>query len=70
MKKSQVVKKASNSSFQHGNSKCHILKKCYGSEKLSHDAFRDRLIKFLTGEALKSYNIPLPPAEKLVNIMK
>ena len=39
----------------------HILNKCYGSEKLSHDAFRDRLIMFFIGEGLKSYNIPLPP---------
>ena len=39
----------------------HILNKLYGSEKLKHDAFRDRLIKFLIGEGLKSYNIPLPP---------
>ena len=28
---------------------------------ISHDAFKDRLIKFLIGEGLKSYNIPLPP---------
>ena len=39
----------------------HTLNKCYGSEKLSHDAFMDRLIKYLIGEGLKSYNIPLPP---------
>ena len=50
----------------------HILNKCYGSKKLSHDTFRDRLIKFLIGEALKSYDIPLLQlsAEKLVNTMK
>ena len=35
----------------------HILKKYL--KKLSHDAFRDRLIKFLIGNGLKSYNIPL-----------
>ena len=39
----------------------NILNKLYGSEKLSHDAFRDRLIKFFNGEGVKSYNIPLPP---------
>ena len=39
----------------------HILKKVYGSANLSHDAFRERLIKFFIGEGVKSYNIPLPP---------
>ena len=45
----------------------HILNKCYGSEKLSHDTFRDRLIKFLIGEALKPCNIPLPPSYQKKN---
>ena len=39
----------------------YILNKHYGCEKLSHDGFRDRLVKYLIGEGMKSYNIPLPP---------
>lgn len=39
----------------------YILNKHYGSEKLSHDEYRDKIIKFLISEGLKSYNIPLPP---------
>ena len=30
-------------------------------QKLSHDEFRDYLVKFLFDEGLKSYKIPLPP---------
>ena len=39
----------------------HILNKYYGTEKLSHDQYRDRIVKFLLGEGLKCYRIPLPP---------
>ena len=39
----------------------YILNKYYGTEKLSHDEYRDRIIKFLIAEGLKSYTIPLPP---------
>ena len=49
----------------------HILNKLYGSEKLSHDAFRDRLIKFFNwrGSKVLQYSFT-PSAKKLVNIMK
>ena len=43
------------------NLNVHSLIKLYGTEKLSYDAFRYRLIKFLIGESLKSSNILLPP---------
>ena len=39
----------------------YILNKNYGCEKLSHDEYRDRIVKYLLGEGLKNYNIPLPP---------
>ena len=39
----------------------YILNKYYGTEKLSHDEYRDRIIKFLIAEGLKCYTIPLPP---------
>ena len=39
----------------------NILNKYYGTEKLSHDEYRDRIIKFLIAEGLKCYTIPLPP---------
>ena len=39
----------------------HILNKNYGSQKLSHDEYRDRIIKHLISEGLKCYKIPLPP---------
>ena len=39
----------------------YILNKHYGRQKLSHDEFRDYLVKFLLDEGLKSYKIPLPP---------
>ena len=39
----------------------HILNKNYGSKKLSHDEYRDRIIKHLISEGLKCYKIPLPP---------
>ena len=39
----------------------YILNKTYGIEKLSQDEYRDRIVKFLITEGLKSYSIPLPP---------
>lgn len=39
----------------------YILNKHYGTEKLTHDEYRDRIIKFLISEGLKCYKIPLPP---------
>ena len=39
----------------------YILNKIYGSETLTHDEYRDRMVKFLIREGLKSYNIPIPP---------
>lgn len=39
----------------------HIMNKMYGQEKLSHDDYRDNIVKYLIAEGLKSNNIPLPP---------
>ena len=39
----------------------YILNKNYGCEKLRHDEYRDRIVKYLLGEGLKNYKIPLPP---------
>ena len=39
----------------------YILNKHYGRQKLTHDEFRDNLVKWLIDEGLKSYKIPLPP---------
>ena len=39
----------------------YILNKHYGSEKLTHNEYRDKLVKYLLEEGLKNYNIPLPP---------
>ena len=39
----------------------YILNRHYGSQKLSHDEFRDYLVKYLIQEGLKCYKIPLPP---------
>ena len=39
----------------------YILNKHYGCQKLTHDEFRDHLVKYLVDEGLKSYKIPLPP---------
>ena len=39
----------------------YILNKNYGCEKLTHDEYRDRIVKYLLGEGLKNYKIPLPP---------
>ena len=38
----------------------YILNKNYGCEKLTHDEYRDRIVKYLLGEGLKNYKIPLP----------
>ena len=39
----------------------YILNKHYGSQKMSHDEYRDYLMKYLLHEGLKCYKIPLPP---------
>ena len=39
----------------------YILNKHYGNEKLTHNEYRDKLVKYLLEEGLKNYNIPLPP---------
>ena len=49
----------------------YILNKNYGCEKLTHDGYRDRIMKYLLGEGLKNYKIPLIPvlSKKLENTM-
>ena len=39
----------------------YILNKHYGCEKLTHDEYRDKIVKYFLAEGLKNYNIPLPP---------
>ena len=39
----------------------YILNRHYGSKKLSHDEYRDTIVKYLLDEGLKYYKIPLPP---------
>ena len=39
----------------------YILNKHYGCEKLTHDEYREKIVKYLLAEGLKNYNIPLPP---------
>ena len=39
----------------------YILNTNYGCKKLTHDEYRDRIVKYLLGEGLKNYKIPLPP---------
>ena len=39
----------------------YILNKYYATEKLSHDEYRDRIVKFLIAEGLNCYTIPLSP---------
>ena len=39
----------------------YILNKHYGCKKLTHDEYRDRIVKCLLEEGLKNYKIPLPP---------
>ena len=39
----------------------YILNKHYGCKKLTHDEYRDRIVKYLLEEGLKNYKIPLPP---------
>ena len=45
----------------------HILNKLYVSEKLSHDAFRNRLIKFLIGEGFKVLQYSFTPSYQQKN---
>ena len=39
----------------------YILNKHYECEKLIHNEYRDKIIKYLLADGLKNYNIPLPP---------
>lgn len=39
----------------------HILNKMFGKEKMSHDDYRDKIVKHLLEDGLNSNNIPLPP---------
>ena len=39
----------------------YILNKYYGFEKLTHDEYRNKIVKYLLAEGLKNYKIPLPP---------
>ena len=51
----------------------YILNKNYGCKKLTHDEYRDRTVKYLLGEGLKNYKIPLPlvlSKKKLENTMQ
>ena len=36
-----------------------ILNKNYGCKKLTHDEYRDRIVKYLLGEGLKNYKTPV-----------
>ena len=57
-----MVKKITDSHIQFGHHKClYILNKHYECEKLRHDEYRDKIVKYLLAEGLKNYNIPLPP---------
>ena len=47
-----------------------ILNKHYGCEKLAHDEYRDKIVKYLLAEGLKNYNIQLPPVISRRNIIK
>ena len=39
----------------------YILNKHFGCQKLTHDEYRDKIVKYLLDEGLKCYKIPLPP---------
>ena len=39
----------------------YIMNKHFGCQKLTHDEYRDKIVKFLFDEGLKCYKIPLPP---------
>ena len=39
----------------------YILNKHYSCKKLTHDEYRDKIVKYLLEEGLKNYKIPLPP---------
>ena len=56
-----MVKKVIDSPAKFANSECIHLNKNYGCKKLTHDEYRDRIVKYLLGEGLKNYKIPLPP---------
>ena len=46
----------------------YIINKHNGCEKLIHDEYRDKIVKYLLAEGLKNYNIPL--VGELGNIIK
>ena len=46
--------------FNLGILNAYILNKHYGCEKLTHDEYRDKIVKYLLAEGLKNYKIPLP----------
>ena len=66
-----MVKKVIDSPVKFANSECIHSSKNYGCEKLTHDEYRDRIMKYLLGEGLKNYKIPLIPvlSKKLENTM-
>ena len=39
----------------------YISSKYYGCEKLTHDEYRDKIVKYLLAEGLKNYNTPSLP---------
>ena len=39
----------------------YILNKHYGCEKITHDEYRDKIVKYLLADDFKNYKIPLPP---------
>ena len=60
-KKHEMVEEIIDSFVQFSYFECLHLNRHYGSQKLSHDEFRDYLVKYLIQEGLKCYKIPLPP---------
>ena len=39
----------------------YILNKHFGCQKLTHDEYRDKIVKYLLDEGLRCFKIPLPP---------
>ena len=56
-----MVKKITDTHVEFGHLNAYILNRHYGSEKLTQNEYRDKLVKYLLEEGLKNYNIPLPP---------
>ena len=59
-----MIKKITESHVQLGHLNAYILNKHYGCEKLTHDEYRDKIVKYLLAEGLKNYNIPLSPVKE------